>query len=61
VEGRLKCRFFATEKERERFIEEFQEQLSQNGTSLLLGFDPLSTRIFFDPGGSIFCAHKWIN
>ena len=37
VEGRLKCRFFATENERERFIEEFQEQLSQNGTSLLLG------------------------
>ena len=28
VEGRLKCRFFATENERERFIEEFQEQLS---------------------------------
>lgn len=44
VEGRLKCRFFATEKERERFIEEFQEQLSQNGASLLLGFDPTKMR-----------------
>ncbi len=44
VEGRLKCRFFATEKERERFIDEFQEQLSQNGTSLLLGFDPTKMR-----------------
>ena len=44
VEGRLKCRFFATENERERFIDEFQEQLSQNGTSLLLGFDPAKMR-----------------
>jgi len=44
VEGRLKCRFFATEKEREQFIEEFQEQLTQNGTSLLLGFDPAKNK-----------------
>ena len=44
VEGRLKCRFFTTENERELFIEEFQEQLSQNGTSLLLGFDPAKMR-----------------
>ena len=44
VKGRLKYRFFATENERERFIEEFQEQLSQNGTSLLLGFDPAKMR-----------------
>lgn len=44
VEGRLKCRFFATEAEREQFIDEFQEQLSQNGTSLLLGFDPAKMR-----------------
>jgi integrase len=44
VEGRLKCRFFATEVERERFIEEFQEQLVENGTGLLMGFDPLKMR-----------------
>lgn len=44
VEKRLKCRFFATEAEREQFIDEFQEQLSQNGTSLLLGFDPAKMR-----------------
>jgi integrase len=44
MEGRLKCRFFATEAEREQFIDEFQEQLSQNGTSLLLGFDPVKMR-----------------
>ena len=25
VEGRLKCRFFATKGEREQFIDEFQE------------------------------------
>lgn len=42
--GRLKCRFFATEAEREQFIDEFQEQLSENGTSLLLGFDPAKMR-----------------
>jgi len=42
--GTRKCRFFATEAERERFIEAFQEQLSQNGTSLLLGFDPAKMR-----------------
>jgi len=40
VEGRLKCRFFATETERERFIEDFQEQLAVNGTGILNGFDP---------------------
>ena len=44
VEGRLKCCFFATEAEREQFIDEFQEQLSQNGSSLLLGFDPPKMR-----------------
>ena len=44
VDKRLKCRFFATEAEREQFIEEFQEQLSKNGTSLLLGFDPAKMR-----------------
>ena len=44
VEGRLKCRFFATEAEREQFIEEFQEQLSENGSSLLLGFDSAKMR-----------------
>jgi len=40
VEGRLKCRFFATEAERERFIEEFQEQLARNGKD----FDPARVR-----------------
>jgi len=44
VEGRLKCRFFATEADREKFIAEFQEQLARNGTDLLLGFDPAKMR-----------------
>ncbi len=44
VERRLKCRFFATEEEREQFIEEFQGQLTKHGTNLLLGFDPEKMR-----------------
>lgn len=38
--GQGSCRFFATEAERERFIEVFQEQLARNGND----FDPANVR-----------------
>lgn len=44
VEGRLKCRFFATEDERERFINQFAGQVERSGTDLLLGFEPARMR-----------------
>jgi integrase len=44
VGGRLKCRFFATENEREKFVENFSEQLERNGRDLLLGFDAAKMR-----------------
>lgn len=43
VAGRLKCRFFSTEAERERFIDEFQEALPGNGTGLRSATVSLST------------------
>lgn len=44
VEGRLKSRFFPNENERERFIADFSEQVTHNGTRLLLGSDPARMR-----------------
>lgn len=44
VEGKLKCRFFATERERDQFADNFSEQVARNGRDLLLGFDPARMR-----------------
>ena len=44
VEGRLKCRFFTTEQEREKFVEDFSEQVSRHGRDLLLGFNAAKMR-----------------
>ena len=44
VDKRLKCRFFATEKEREKFIAEFSEQVARNGKDLLLGYEAARMR-----------------
>jgi len=44
VDGRAKTRFFATEDEREQFINNFSEQVARNGTDLLLGFNAANMR-----------------
>jgi hypothetical protein len=44
VDGRAKTRFFATEDERELFINNFSEQVARNGTDLLLGFNAAQMR-----------------
>jgi len=36
VEGRAKCRFFATDQERETFIENFSGQVARNGSDLVI-------------------------
>ncbi len=44
VDRRLKCRFFATEKEREEFIKNFGKQIARAGEDSLLGFDSAKMR-----------------
>ena len=44
LDGKAKMQFFATEDEREQFINNFSEQVARNGTDLLLGFNAAQMR-----------------
>lgn len=45
MDGRVKTRFFVTEEERGgEFIDNFSEQVTRNGTDLLLGFNAAQMR-----------------